>query len=78
MSEVIRSVEHNTATTRSTAGIVIDLQKAFDTIWHKDLLHKLYMLGIEVMLSKSHSFICEKQYPELQVKTCCLEGVYRI
>ena len=31
----------------STVGVFIDMEKAFDSVWRKGLLHKLYNMGVK-------------------------------
>ena len=43
---MIRALQHNRNTKQLTAGLFIDLQKAFDSVWVNGLLYRLANLGI--------------------------------
>ena len=46
MYNLISSIQHSTKSKQKVAGIFVDLQKAFDSVWHNGLLYKLHKLGI--------------------------------
>lgn len=45
LSQMISTIQHNCSKNFATAGIFVDLQKAFDSIWHDGLLYRLSKLG---------------------------------
>ena len=46
LAQMITTIEHNKAHKRNVAGIFVDLQKAFDSVWHDGMLFRLKQLGI--------------------------------
>jgi len=47
---------------KKVAGVYIDLKKAFDTVNHELLLHKLYLLGVSgSVLSWFESYLSDRQ-----------------
>ena len=47
MLELISVIENNVKSHTFTAGIFVDLQKAFDSVWLSGLVYKLKKIGIE-------------------------------
>lgn len=48
---------------RSTAAVFLDIQKAFDTVWHDGLFYKLIQLGIPKYLIKFiKSYLAERKF----------------
>ena len=43
---MVSTKEHRRKSKEMVSGLFIDLQKAFDSIWHKGLLYKLVECGI--------------------------------
>ena len=46
MHTLISSIQHELKCKQKVAGIFVDLQKAFDSVWVNGLLFKMYQLGI--------------------------------
>lgn len=48
---------------RSTRMITFDVEKAFDSVWHKGLLHKMFMLKFPLYLTKIvQSFLSKRSF----------------
>jgi len=48
---------------RYVAMILLDLQKVFDSVWHRGLLYKLYNSGIPVAIIKIiHSYLMDRRF----------------
>lgn len=52
LARVAENVAHNQNKGRSTGMFLLDIEKAFDTVWHKGLLHKLIANEIPLPLVK--------------------------
>ena len=46
MTQLISSIQNDSKSHLYTAGLFVDMQKAFDSVWIDGLLYKLYSLGI--------------------------------
>ena len=70
LAQLIANVQHNCSIKFPTAGLFVDLQKAFDSIWHNGLLYRLAELGfrgkflklIENFLKHRKLRICVNNY----------------
>ena len=51
LAQMISTIQHYCSKNYSTAGIFVDLQKAFDSVWHDGLIYRLVTLGFD------HNFI---------------------
>ena len=61
MLELISVIENNVKSHTFTAGIFVDLQKAFDSVWLSGLVYKLKKIGIEgPMLRVLHNFLVNR------------------
>ena len=59
MLELVTKIQHNIKKRKFTAGIFVDLQKAFDSIWINGLTFKLKSFDIcGKLLKLIHSFVC--------------------
>ena len=66
MLELLSAIENNVKRHIFTAGIFVDLQKAFDSVWISGLEYKLKDIGIEgPMLRILHSFLGSRR---IQIK----------
>lgn len=45
LSQLITTIQHNTSRHYATAGLFVDLQKAFDSVWHNGMIYRLAELG---------------------------------
>lgn len=52
LARVAEHVAHHLNVKQSTGMFLLDIEKAFDTVWHDGLLHKLIGLGIPLSLVK--------------------------
>lgn len=60
---VSNHIKLNLKNGRSTGMLTFDVEKAFDCIWHKALLHKMYLLKFPLYLIKSiKSFITNRSF----------------
>lgn len=51
LARVAEAVSHGLNIHESTGMFLLDIEKAFDTVWHKALLHKLIKLGVPLSLT---------------------------
>lgn len=59
---MIATIQHNCSRKFLTAGIFIDLQKAFDSIWHNGMLYRLAELGLgDKFIKLMSSFLKERK-----------------
>jgi len=48
---------------RHSAMILLDLQKAFDSVWHRGLLYKLHLIGVpDGLISVIHSYLTDRSF----------------
>lgn len=60
---VVKSVKNNFKLKKSTGMILLDIEKAFDTIWHDGLLHKLLTFKVPIPIIKIiKSFLSNRFY----------------
>lgn len=52
IKRVINIVEHNKAARKSTGVVLLDIEKAFDSIWHNGVVFKLNKLAYPIYLQK--------------------------
>ena len=50
--KLIGSIDHHVRLKHNVAGVFVDMQKAFDSVWHSGLLFKLKSLGINNLMLK--------------------------
>lgn len=66
VQQLVRVTEHITHQINlkeSTGMFLLDIEKAFDTVWHAGLLHKLYTYGVNLALIKLiSSYLCDRQF----------------
>jgi hypothetical protein len=66
LNRVVRHVKNNRniqPRPRSTGMILLDVEKAFDSVWHEALLHKLINKGCDIFLAKIIcSFLRERTF----------------
>lgn len=64
--QVIRIAQHITHelnTKRHAAMVLLDLAKAFDSVWHDALIYKLYQIGLDLGLVKLiHSYLTSRTF----------------
>ena len=63
--QILRITEHtshNFNLNRSTGLVLLDIEKAFDSVWHDALIHKLYSLKFPIFLVKIvQSYLCDRK-----------------
>lgn len=60
---VTNHIKSNLKNGRSTGMLIFDVEKAFDGIWHKALLHKMFLLKFPLYLIKiTKSFITNRRF----------------
>lgn len=52
LARVAETVSHNLNLKQSTGMFLLDIEKAFDTVWHEALLHKMVSDGVSIPLVK--------------------------
>lgn len=63
LSRVVKHIKSNFNTKKSTGMVVMDIEKAFDSIWHDGLLHKMINLNIPVQIVKIiKSFLSNRSF----------------
>ncbi|XP_058170076.1 uncharacterized protein LOC131285239 [Anopheles ziemanni] len=46
------NIQHHRAVSKTTAMVLLDVEKAFDNVWHDSLIHKMAMFGLPRHLTK--------------------------
>lgn len=60
---IVSHVKREFGLKKSTGLVVLDIEKAFDTIWHDGLLHKLLLFKFPIILIKViQSFLTDRSY----------------
>ena len=67
MAEMISEIQNNVKTKTFTAGLYVDLQKAFDSVWIEGLIFKLREIGIQGKLLKILSWYLSHRQTTIQV-----------
>ena len=67
MVEMVSEIQNNTKTKTSTAGLYVDLQKVFDSVWVEGLIFKLREIGIQGKLLKILSWYLSHRQTTIQV-----------
>lgn len=52
LARITNHISNNFNIKHSTAMVLLDIEKAFDTVWHQGLLYKLHMVGISPYIIK--------------------------
>jgi hypothetical protein len=59
LNRVVRHVKNKRSRGQSTGMLLVDVEKAFDTVWHDALLHKLIQGGCNIFLAQIiHYSLC--------------------
>lgn len=60
---LVKYVKQNFEFKKSTGLVILDIEKAFDSIWHKGLLHKLYLMNFPINIIKIfESFLANRTF----------------
>lgn len=63
LARVSESIAHNMNLGHSTGMFLLDIEKAFDTVWHKGLIHKLVLCKVPMHLIKMiHSYLSFRSF----------------
>lgn len=63
LARVTEHVAHNLNSHNSTGMYLLDVEKAFDTVWHDGLLHKLILCNIPLPLVRLiHSYLSNRRF----------------
>lgn len=63
LARVTHEIKNALDLKQSTGVILFDGEKAFDTVWHEGLLHKLFSLNFPVYIVKIiQSFLCNRKF----------------
>lgn len=63
LARVSEHVSHNLNMKQSTGMLLLDIEKAFDTVWHEGLLHKLFINDVPICLVKLiQSYLFERKF----------------
>lgn len=63
LARVTRDIQAAIAQKESTGVVLFDGEKAFDTVWHNGLLHKLHTHNFPMYLIKMiQSFLCDRKF----------------
>ena len=49
---VVNFIKAGLRSKKSTAMLILDCERAFDTVWHHELIHKLLVMGFPIYLCK--------------------------
>lgn len=63
IQRVTKIVTHNRAHRKSTGMVLLDIEKAYDTVWHDGLIYKLNSFDCPFYLTKMlHSFLANRSF----------------
>lgn len=63
VKRIVNHVKQNLAVQKSTGLVLLDIEKAFDSVWHNGLIFKLINYGFPICLIKIvKSFLCERYF----------------
>jgi hypothetical protein len=63
ITRIIEHIAHKLNLNQSTGMFLLDIEKAFDSVWHNGLIHKLISFGIPLHLVKIiHSYLSERSF----------------
>lgn len=63
LTKFVDQVSTNLNLGQHTAAVFLDVEKAFDSVWHDGLLHKMIELGVPLQLVKiTESFLSERTF----------------
>ena len=73
ITNMISTIQHRLKSKQETAGIFLDLQKAFDSVWHKGLIFRMLECGLEGKILKIISKFIKTRKVRLQVNNYVTE-----
>lgn len=63
LARVSEHASHNLNLKNSTGMFLLDIEKAFDTVWHDGLLHKLYTYGLPIgLIELIRSYLKDRRF----------------
>jgi hypothetical protein len=63
LNRVVRHVKNRRALGKSTGMLLLDVERAFDSVWHDALLHKLILRGCNIFLVRIiYSFLNDRTF----------------
>lgn len=73
IKRVVNIIETNKASRLSTGAVLLDVEKAFDSIWHDGLIYKLNLLSFPIYIQK-----IIKSFLESRTFSVCIENISSI
>lgn len=70
LARVAEIVAHNLNLKKSTGMFLLDIEKAFDTVWHDALLHKLISLNTPMSLVKIIKSYLSNRFFQVHINEC--------
>ena len=67
LTNMIATIQHQVKTKHSVSGLFLDLQKAFDSVWHKGLLFRLAECGLSGRILETISQFLYSRTVQIQV-----------
>ena len=63
VKRIVNFISNNKSTRKRTGLVLLDVEKAFDSIWHNGLIFKLNKFGYPIYLQKMvQSFLSERSF----------------
>ena len=63
VKRIVNLITKNKSERKSTGVVLLDIEKAFDSVWHDGLIYKLNMFGFPIYLQKLiQSFLSERSF----------------
>lgn len=63
LARVAEHIAHHLNLNESTGMVLLDIEKAFDTVWHEGLIHKLIVCGVPLLLVRLlQSYLLDRRF----------------
>lgn len=63
VKRIVNFISNNKSSRKSTGIVFLDIEKAFDSIWHNGLIYKLHLFGYPIYIQKLiQSFLYERSF----------------